>query len=89
MVAPVGSGLPGLTDGDSFGLAAAWGAFEVFKGQDASTGTLHMLAPFQVDGPDAHRDGVVYMKSFSIQLPKGMAKDDFGAKHGFRFKADV
>lgn len=64
-------------------------SFEVFKGQTASTGTLHMLAPFSVDGLDAHPDGNVYMKSFSMQLPKGMPKDDFGAKHGFRFKADV
>lgn len=64
-------------------------SFEVFAGVTASTGTLHLLAPFTVDGLDAHPDGEVYMKSFSMQLPKGMPKDDFGAKHGFRFKADV
>lgn len=64
-------------------------SFEVFAGTTAATGTLHLLAPYSVDGLEAHPDTQGYRQSFSMQLPKGMAKDDFGAKHGFRFKVDV
>lgn len=65
--------------------------FQVFPGQTSkSTSGSTPFTTYLVDGLGAYPGGTnACAQGFSMQLPKGTAKADFGVKYGFMFQADM
>jgi hypothetical protein len=65
--------------------------FQVFPGQTSkSTSGSTPFTTYTVDGLGAYPGGQSdCAQGFSMQLPQGMAKADFGVKYGFMFQADM